>query len=378
MDKDNKLAVLVSCFDWYEKRLIYIDNYLKKKGYSVLILTSDYSHVKKKKNTHLSSVANVKYIEVPEYRRNISGKRLYSHYIFAKRVEECIKKELPVLVYSLIPPNYLLHILKKQKEIIRYKLIVDIIDLWPESFPYGKRDIFPFCYWRNLRNKNLAYVDLAVVECDLYRKQIDKYIDAKKIHTLYLIEKPLEFGLMTDKDTVSNNKIVLGYLGSINSLIDITRICQVVSILQKVNPVKVEIVGCGEKSNELISTLKKFNCEVNYYGAVFDEKEKYRIFKKCNFGINIYKNNVQIGLTIKSIDYFKYGLPVLNTIQGDTQSIIDKYSAGININELSESEFIEKIQQTTFSREKIKQMFDELFNEEGIYKRLEFIDEVIK
>ena len=211
MDKDNKLAVLVSCFDWYEKRLIYIDNYLKKKGYSVLILTSDYSHVKKKKNTHLSAVANVKYIEVPEYRRNISGKRLYSHYIFAKWVEECIKKELPVLVYSLIPPNYLLHILKKQKETIRYKLIVDIIDLWPESFPYGKMDIFPFSYWRNLRNKNLAYVDLAVVECDLYRKQIDKYIDAKKIHTLYLIEKPLEFELMTDKDTVSNNKIVLGY-----------------------------------------------------------------------------------------------------------------------------------------------------------------------
>ena len=38
-----------------------------------------------------------------------------------------------------------------------------------------------------------------------------------------------------------------------------------------------------------------------------------------------------IGLTVKSIDYFEHGLPVINNIKGDTWSMIDKYNVGINI-----------------------------------------------
>ena len=44
-----KKAILVSCFDWYANRLIYIERYLIEKGYEVEILLSDFNHSEKKK-----------------------------------------------------------------------------------------------------------------------------------------------------------------------------------------------------------------------------------------------------------------------------------------------------------------------------------------
>ena len=39
-----KTAILISCFDWYVNRLKYIDKYLQDRGYSTLVLISDFNH----------------------------------------------------------------------------------------------------------------------------------------------------------------------------------------------------------------------------------------------------------------------------------------------------------------------------------------------
>ena len=38
-----------------------------------------------------------------------------------------------------------------------------------------------------------------------------------------------------------------------------------------------------------------------------------------------------MGLTMKSIDYLSFGLPLINTIGGDTWDIIEKYGIGVNV-----------------------------------------------
>lgn len=42
------------------------------------------------------------------------------------------------------------------------------------------------------------------------------------------------------------------------------------------------------------------------------------------------KQAVQVGLTIKSIDYLAYGVPLINNLKGDTRKLIEKYKIGIN------------------------------------------------
>ncbi len=45
------------------------------------------------------------------------------------------------------------------------------------------------------------------------------------------------------------------------------------------------------------------------------------------------KASVCVGLTMKSVDYLEFGLPVINNIRGDTWEAVKKYRIGINYND---------------------------------------------
>jgi hypothetical protein len=45
------------------------------------------------------------------------------------------------------------------------------------------------------------------------------------------------------------------------------------------------------------------------------------------------KDSVCVGLTMKSIDYFQHGLPIINNIPADTTEIVEKYGVGLNVKE---------------------------------------------
>lgn len=47
------------------------------------------------------------------------------------------------------------------------------------------------------------------------------------------------------------------------------------------------------------------------------------------------KNTVVVGLTMKSMDYFEAGLPIINNIHGDTWDIIANNKLGFNSDNLS-------------------------------------------
>ena len=81
-----KRAVIISCFDWYEKRIKPIEDVLKKKEYDVNIIVFDFSHIEKK---YVEKRFNsCTYIHVPKYRKNISLLRIKSHLYFGKYVNK--------------------------------------------------------------------------------------------------------------------------------------------------------------------------------------------------------------------------------------------------------------------------------------------------
>ena len=64
---------------------------------------------------------------------------------------------------------------------------------------------------------------------------------------------------------------------------------------------------------------------------VYDVYRLQEIFNQCYFGINFLLPDLAIGLTMKSITYLRGGIPLLNTVDGDTWNMVEKYHAGINI-----------------------------------------------
>lgn len=322
---DKKIAIV----DHTESRDGRVDNlveYFENQGANVEVITSNFSHYTKKKITQKKD--RYIYIPVITYNKNISLKRIFSHIGFARKVKKTIDNNGYDLVWALVPPNFLLKEINKCKN--NFTFVADIEDLWPESLPINnkyKKNIL-FNTWKNIRNNNLKRVHYIVTECNLYHN----YIPANllfKTKTIYLSQKKVD---LLDNIQMNRSILKLAYVGSINNIIDIELITKVTKKLLKYIKIEFVIIGDGENRDKLINSLRKIpGVIVKFYGKIFDENKKRAILKNCNFGINLMRPNVVVGLTMKSIDYLRNGLPLINNIKEDTYELVKENNIGINV-----------------------------------------------
>lgn len=131
-----KKAVLISGFGWYNSRLQPVRELLESDGYETVSYLSDFDH--RSKSYIVDKNSECEYIHVPAYKKNLSIKRLISHYVFGEQLKRVLEKEKPDLIYCMLPPNSAAkHCLRYKKKIPQCKYFVDLIDLWPESMPIG-------------------------------------------------------------------------------------------------------------------------------------------------------------------------------------------------------------------------------------------------
>lgn len=369
-----KKAILISCFGWYKGRLEYVEKYLREHGYEVQIWTSDFLHFKKER---VVPIDGFNYIHVPSYKKNLSLARMYSHYIFAQKVYKVLKSEKPDIVYANIPPNSVAHVCGEYK--LNYpetKLIFDIIDMWPESYTAQRILKTPFSLWAEYRDNSLGYADHIFTECELYHK----FLPAKYKNKMSVLRLLREDKAFTSIPEWTGKEIEIGYLGSINNIIDIDMIVKLVSAISKEMIVNFHIVGGGEKTNCFVDALTIAGAVVNYHGVIFDKEGMQRIIGNCHFAINMMKPSVCVGLTTKSLDYFQLGVPLFNTIKGDTANIVSNYHCGFNVEDVVEcASNIVRLDKERYNemRYNTKKAFAELFTLEVFYQNLDVISEIV-
>lgn len=359
--KQNVDVVIVNCFDTYEHRAILLKEVFESIGKKVCIITSDYKHIFKMKRDDFP--VDFDPIHVYPYKKNLSAQRLFSHYRFACEAIKHLTQEYDnvSLVWFFVPPNSLVkEAAKYKKGNSQVKVVFDVIDMWPESMPISKyKNLPPFTEWGRLRNLKLKVADAVVSECDLYKSVLNRFYD-KEIYTLYLAH---DNNSLESKPNPPQDRISLCYLGSINNIVDISRICRVIANLDK--PVDFHIIGDGEKRQELIDAASSVEANVVYHGKVYDRVEKQKIFDSCHAGFNFMKDSVFVGLTMKSIDYFEAGLPILNTIKGDTWKFVDELGIGVNVGDNSVT--ADQIMALQKSRKEVRSFFDKNFTK-GVFR----------
>ena len=361
--------VIVTNSASYEPRAEKIGQYFQKLGYNVLWLESDFIHREKKKGRLPRS--NHRYIETVVYKKNLSIRRLYSQYDFARKVFHVLKNEPVDLLYVMIPANSLARTAVKLKKILHTKVVLDIIDMWPESLPLkGVGTLWPLQCWRRLRDDNLGQADLVFTECGLYKRLIG--LKPEEAVTLYW---PKDKGASEWAFQKDDNCMHVVYLGSVNNIIDLNAVTEILREVNRSKKVKLHIVGDGEKRQAFLEILKQNGIETEYYGTVYDETKKQEIFDRCSYGINIMKPGVCVGLTMKSIDYFCYGLPIINNIQGDTCEMVEQYGIGINCigNSYKEcaSDILLKTDALLQKRGLIQKLYNQYFTVEAMERVLE-------
>lgn len=327
-------AVIVTPFDnySYNVRVKYIEKCLYSMGYDVLVLSADFDHRKK---CHYSAKRDsLELLHVPEYKSNLSFQRMYSHYYFAKSVYNRLREVRPELIYGSTPPNFLVKFLAKYKRRFHdVRLVFEIGDLWPETLPLSgkiKTVASPFLYvWKALRDNYINQGDGVICECNLFKDVIGRHVKLQNAQTIYLCkENKLDnFSPKPIKDTLN-----FAYVGSINNIIDTDLIVDILKSVKQYCPVHFDIIGDGEKADELEKGCKGAGIDYVNHGLVYDEQQKLSILGQCQFAFNIMKTSVMVGATMKSLEYFHSGLILINNIPADTEDILSQYGCGFNVN----------------------------------------------
>lgn len=415
----------------YEKRAELVRDFYTEQGLSTTLIVSDFNHMAKRKLSADEKKPDRIYIDTKAYDKNISLERLYYHHDFAKKAYKLLKRMIDAdieesvaglgdektengfnasdtdknkesfkepgastaLLYVLIPGNSLAETGARLKKETGCRLITDIIDLWPESLPVKKIEgTPPIQLWKSIRDKSLKYADHIVTECELYKRLL-RLEDAKtsviywpKQEKVELLEKGSRTECFADRtgaedsdgqrkkdagaEKVCENytdEISIAYIGSINNIIDIPEIISVLKAVNKRRRVRLCVIGDGESRDEFLKALSDAGISFIYHGAVYDEARKQELLQACEWGLNIMKPTVKVGLTMKSIDYLANGLKLINSIEGDTREFVDKYGLGVNICE----EAAEKIASYEGAdREHIHEFFKANFSVEAMYNKM--------
>lgn len=331
-------VAVINCFDTFLDRQNALLACFESRGHQVRAFLSDFQHVDKCYRTEPPQGYSL--VHVPAYRKNLSLQRMRSHDRFAHAVLRQLEGERWDLIWAIVPPNSLVKACAAYKRTHpETKIVLDINDLWPESFPLaGFKKLPPFQLWRSLRDNYLSAADYIVTECELFRKKLSLQ-QSDHAATIYFC-KPEEAAGLDRTPRLSENRFSVCYLGSMNHIIDIDAIVAILSSMKCLRPVRLHLIGAGESKQQLISSVKKAGVQVVDYGSVYDASEKQCIFNQCQFGLNVMKSTVCVGLTMKSIDYLAGGLPLINTIPGDTWDLIDQYGFGLNWDGITQPDWL--------------------------------------
>lgn len=357
-------------------------DFYKSNGFAVEVLYCGFSHsLKCHRNINLDNHIKIKTIS---YNRNVSIRRIISHLIYTINVMRFIRKEEFGIIYIIFPPNILslavIYGRKKSK-----KIILDIIDLWPEAFKAEKRSIknlvFAPIYLLStvMRNKSMKSSDVCLTESHYFSNVLgfEKY---EMSRVLYLSKRD------PGKASVANTseELTIAYLGNIGHVYDFDSLFYILSEIKKRRPVTLHVIGTGPREQVFFDTLKTLQIKFEYYGATFDEELKQNVLSRCWFGFNGYKVGSPVALSYKTIDYLSYGLPLLNSAVGDTANIVDSEKIGLNYssNELNviienlscitlkELGIMKKDAYNTFLKEFSDKSYDRLMNNitDDLYK----------
>ncbi len=298
---------------------------------AVFVYCASFSHHKKQQVQFFNPDVNA--IAVPAYKRNISIGRIISYWVFAFKVLANKKIKCSSVVYFCVPANELAIIAFIYKIFYRKKVILDVIDLWPDAFPFPKlvnpflKQLFLFTN-SPARNFLFKQADLTITQSKYFKSKLSRQSNTKVVlmgtdyqsdsryHSLRRISLSKELNIL--------------YLGSINAINDLSSLLNILSFLREKRKIHLSVIGGGKRLNFLRNKISELGISSTFHGVCFDSEIKNCEFMKCHFGYNGYVNSTEVAISYKSLEYLAHGLPLLNSTKGDTYSLVKHEKIGFN------------------------------------------------
>lgn len=360
----------------------------ENKEIHVELMTSDFSHNNKKKRKKVDiNVTNYKLtlIEEPIYKKNISIKRFFSHYVMARNLEKMLTKiGKPDVIYCAVPSLDVAYTAAKYATDNKIKFIIDVQDLWPEAYKLlFKLPIFSdVLYYPMARKAKKIYqsADNIIAVSETYLEKALQYNDNAKDNAVVFLGTDLE---LFDKLKIENkhkkenaNEIWLAYVGTLGHSYDLTIVIQALRILKE-KDIRLIVMGDGPLKEKFELLAKKYSVKVDFMGRLPYAK-MVGVLSSCDIAINPISKGAAQSIINKHGDYAAAGLPVINTQESaEYQELVMDYSMGLNCDNNSPEDVAEKILYMVENTDKRHEMAansrllaEKKFDRQHTYKRI--------
>ena len=324
-----------------------------KAGHDVTLWTSDFSHAKKAPRTlsKIEAPFRLKLVKTPPYSGNVSFKRIASHRTYAAnwladaRAEAKESGKPDIIVLSMPPLSTADAALAMKKE-FGAKIVVDVMDAWPETFerifPAPLKFLSAIALLPLRRAAKRAYrgADLVTGVCDAYG-DIARASGAREYVRFY-------HGIDTSKASGANAQrrpLSFVYAGNFGRGYDLS--AAIKAVLEN-EDATLDIAGAGEREAEW-KALAAHSPRIRFHGYLSgDELDK--LLDSASIGIIPLSDDTFVGLPYKLGDYAVHNLLMVTSLRGECAAILEKHNAGAVYDAKDPSSFIaaaKKVQAST-------------------------------
>ncbi|MDA9757473.1 glycosyltransferase family 4 protein [Pseudomonadota bacterium] len=389
---------------WLEYRSYKLAKKLKNKGYKVVVWTSKFEHRKKvfrsnenfKKDSDLLGIQIIG-LDGPGYQNNISLKRIYHETVFGRNFMKASKKLTAPNTIIVGDPSIFF-----SKPVIAYslkndvKIIVDVIDLWPELFkvalPKFLRDfhrvIFYFLYRR--RDYLLAKSSGLVGCTNDYVERINPPKGLPTSVSYFGIDSKIFKEPFKSRESkiveefFQNADLRVIFAGTYGRAYDMDTIFETIELLNtKKRKIKFLFVGDGDHKDNVKNIALKYPKNVLELDSMPLNK-LVEIYKYFDVGLCTYNIGSTVSMPTKFYDCLGSELVSITSLDGEISEFIKKYDIGMIYEAENPKSLLKVLEKLSYQKdilnqkkENIKQITEIMSSDHQYEKFAKFVDNVV-
>ena len=348
-------AIIPKIEEGNKNRTSWLAEKLIQRGHDILWWNSAFSHQTRRFRDNLENEVTIshhysmRFLYGIGYRKNVSIRRYIDHLILGWRFKnEAPLCEKPDVIVVSMPDHHLAYEAVAYAKKYNIPVIVDVRDPWPDSFVDRfksplLRKLCNLSLWRDkikLRHLFKKADAIVSISSDLLQWALEKTDNSHTVNSnvFYLATtKKQELG-ETSIDFI-NQKIKLQppnafnvfFVGAFNNTFDPVLLVHASRLIKERYPslkINFIIAGSGEKKNEVEQLTKEMD---NIYLPGWLNSDQIAFFAQMSHIAIIPSNNNVFTFPNKAFSMIANSLPIINTVKGELENIIQARNIGVNI-----------------------------------------------
>lgn len=311
----------------------------RDKNFRYVYITSDFSHRNKSYKRDVTDSDDYVYLHVPSYKKNLSLRRIYSHIVFALRLRRYLLSlnDKPYSVYCSMPTSTSAWIAGRYCKKNNIRFIIDVVDIWPDSLlplaSFKKVISLLTLLWKKITISAYKKADVIIGESKKYAATASFYNPNVPSYPFYLgVDYDNAQRLISESElavTKPEGEFWIAYGGSLGVSYDFKTLVSSVATLNDKCKYKLFFIGDGMSRSYVEELVRQYKVTAVITGYVsYADMLKY--LSLCDIAINIFKKDTKVVHSYKFNDYVATDCFILNSLEGETAELVDKYNIGLN------------------------------------------------